>query len=183
MNNSQLLKGTFFLIIAGFLSRFIGFFYRIYLSNILGPKNLGIYQLIFPIYSICYTIYASGIQTAISQTVAANLNSKNKKFSLISPFLTGASLSIFLSFIMSITFYKFAPVIATNLLKEPGCTLSLKILSLVFPYCGLTACINGLYYAIKKTGIPSLSQLIEQIFRVGLVFFLFTLLKSHNTGC
>lgn len=183
MYNSQLLKGTFFLVIAGFLSRFIGFFYRIYLSNILGPKNLGIYQLIFPIYSICYTIYASGIQTAISQTVAANLNSKNKKFSLISPFLTGASLSIFLSFIMSITLYKFSPVIATNLLKEPNCTLSLQILSLVFPYCGLTACINGLYYAIKKTGIPSLSQLIEQIFRVGLVFLLFKLLKSHNTGC
>ena len=76
MNHNQLIKGTFFLVIAGFLSRFIGFFYRIYLSNILGPKNLGIYQLIFPIYSICYTIYASGIQTAISQTVAANIDSK-----------------------------------------------------------------------------------------------------------
>lgn len=183
MNHNQLIKGTFFLVIAGFLSRFIGFFYRIYLSNILGPKNLGIYQLIFPIYSICYTIYASGIQTAISQTVAANIDSKGKKHSLISPFLTGASLSIFLSFTISIILYKTAPFIAINLLKEPSCSSSLQILSLVFPYCGLTACINGFYYAIKKTVIPSLSQLVEQIFRVGLVFTLFSLLKPQNSGC
>lgn len=183
MNHNQLLKGTFFLVLAGFISRFIGFFYRIYLSNILGPKNLGLYQLIFPIYSICYTIYASGIQTAISQTVASNMNSRDKKYSPLSPFFTGASLSVFLSFIMSIILYKFAPYIAINLLKEPSCSSSLQILSFVFPYCGLTACINGFYYAIKKTGIPSLSQLIEQIFRVGLVFFLFTILKSNNFGC
>ena len=87
MNQRQLIKGAFFLILAGFLSRFIGFFYRIYLSNTIGAKNLGLYQLIFPIYSIRYTIYASGIQTAISKIAASKLKNKNKH-TLVSPFLT-----------------------------------------------------------------------------------------------
>lgn len=183
MDYKQLLKGTLFLVIAGFLSRFIGFFYRIYLSNILGPKNLGIYQLIFPIYSICYTIYASGLQTAISQTVASKLSSNNKNTNITSPFFTGASISLFLSFILSGILYKLSPSISIHILNEPHCALPLRILSLIFPFCGLTACINGFYYAIKRTGIPSISQLIEQIFRVGLVFILFSIFNVNNTTC
>lgn len=183
MNHRLLLKGTLFLVIAGFSSRFIGFFYRIYLSNILGPKNLGIYQLIFPIYNICYAIYAAGIQTAISQIVASKISCKNKNSQIIAPFFTGASISLFLSLILSCFLYKLAPIISTYILKESQCTTPLQILSLIFPFCGLTACINGFYYAIKKTGIPAISQLIEQIFRVGLVFILFSMFNIHNTSC
>ena len=80
MLKNSLVKGTLFLIIAGFGIRFIGFFYRIFLSNILGSKNLGIYQLIFPIYGICFTIYAAGIQTGISKIIASLYsNSPSKK--------------------------------------------------------------------------------------------------------
>lgn len=182
MNQRQLIKGAFFLILAGFLSRFIGFFYRIYLSNTIGAKNLGLYQLIFPIYSICYTIYASGIQTAISKIAASKLKNKNKH-TLVSPFLTGASLSLFLSLLMSTSLYISAPFIASYLLKEPSCTTSLRILSMVFPFCGLTACANGFYYAINKTGIPSISQLIEQITRVSIVFIFCSIFNFTPSSC
>lgn len=66
----QLLKGTMILTIAGFATRVIGFCYRIFLAGELGEVNLGIYQLIFPVYSICFTIYAAGIQTAVSQLIS-----------------------------------------------------------------------------------------------------------------
>ena len=152
MNSRSLLKGTIILILAGIATRLIGFFYKIYLSNLLGEKNLGIYQLIFPIYSICYTIYAAGIQTGISKLIASIPSKKNK----LSPFFTGAILSIFLSCTLSITIYNASDYIAAYILNEPLCAPSLRILSLVFPFCGITACINGFYYAIQKTVIPSL---------------------------
>ena len=84
MNSKSLIKGTIILILAGVVTRFIGFFYKIYLAGLLGEKNLGIYQLIFPIYSICYTIYAAGIQTGISKLIASIPSKKNK----LSPFFT-----------------------------------------------------------------------------------------------
>ena len=62
---NQLLKGTIILTGAGIITRVIGFVYRIFLAGTLGETNLGIYQLIFPVYSICFTLYASGIQTAV----------------------------------------------------------------------------------------------------------------------
>jgi len=67
---NKLILGTLFLTITGFITRIIGFFYRIFLSNTLGARLLGIYQLIFPVYGICFTLFASGIQTAISKQVA-----------------------------------------------------------------------------------------------------------------
>ena len=70
MKKYTIIKGTLILTIAGLITRLIGFFYKIYLSNTLGAEKLGLYQLVFPIYGICFTLFASGIQTAISKLVA-----------------------------------------------------------------------------------------------------------------
>ena len=72
----RLLKGTLLLTITGFITRVLGFFYRIYLADLLGAHYLGIYQLIFPVYAICFTIYGAGIQTALSQVIASRKNDR-----------------------------------------------------------------------------------------------------------
>ena len=76
---NQLLRGTLILTVAGFVTRLIGFGYRIFLADELGEVNLGIYQLIFPVYSICFTIYAAGIQTAVSQMISHNSPQKQDR--------------------------------------------------------------------------------------------------------
>lgn len=65
---------------AGIISRILGFFYKIFLSRTIGATGLGLYQLIFPIFTLCLSICTSGIQTAISRFVAIEIsgNSENK---------------------------------------------------------------------------------------------------------
>ena len=77
IKKSNILKGTLILTLAGFITRVIGFLYKIYLSKIMGAEWLGIYQLIFPIYGIAFTIYATGIQTAISRLVKPRNGKEN----------------------------------------------------------------------------------------------------------
>ena len=36
------------------LSRILGFLYRIFLSNLMGAKGMGLFQLIFPVLGICH---------------------------------------------------------------------------------------------------------------------------------
>ena len=55
-----LFTGTLLLTAAGILSRFIGFFYKIFLSRTIGAEGLGIYQLIFPIYMLCFSLCCYG---------------------------------------------------------------------------------------------------------------------------
>ena len=74
-----LLRGTLLLTIAGILSRIMGFFYRIFLANTIGAEGLGIYQMIFPIYSVCFSLCASGIETATSKLVAAKYALKKEQ--------------------------------------------------------------------------------------------------------
>lgn len=45
--SNPLIAGTLLLTVTGLSSRVIGFFYRIFLSRIIGAEGLGIYQLIF----------------------------------------------------------------------------------------------------------------------------------------
>ena len=60
-----LITGTILLTTAGLLSRVLGFFYRIFLSRTIGAEGLGIYQMIFPVYGIFFSLCAGSIQTAI----------------------------------------------------------------------------------------------------------------------
>ena len=65
-----ILQGTLILTAVGFLCRFMGFFYRIFLSHTFGEENVGLYQLTFPVFALCISFTSAGLETAISRTVA-----------------------------------------------------------------------------------------------------------------
>ncbi len=171
IKRNTIVKGTLILTIAGFITRFVGFFYRIFLSNAMGAELLGIYQLIFPVYAICFTIYATGIQTSISRLVAAELGRRNPK-NITKILRIGLFISVLLAIILSLLVYKFSDLIAIRFLMEDRSIISLRILAVVFPFCGVTACINGYYYGLKKAGVPASTQLLEQVVRVIVVYII-----------
>lgn len=176
MLKSTLAKGTIILTAAGLFSRVLGFFYRIWLSEHLGSELLGIYQMIFPISSVCYTIYASGIQTAISKITA------ERKASL-SVFFHGLSLSLFLSLLLSFCLYEAAPFLATRFLFEERTIRPLRILSFMFPFGAVTSCCNGYYYGKSNSRYPAISQLTEQIIRIACAYFIVFTFRGLNFSC
>lgn len=179
MSKNTLLKGTAILTIAGLLTRVLGFFYRIFLSNAMDTDKIGIYQLIFPIYSICFTIYASGIQTSISKLVAAEYGKKQYK-NVKRILRIGLFLSVSSALVLSVLVYYFSDFLAVNYLREASAASPLRLLAIVFPFCGITACINGYYYGLKKTGVPASTQLLEQIVRVIFIYVLVTVIGKND---
>lgn len=171
MSKTTLLKGTAILSIVGVITRLLGFFYKIFLSKSLGPEMLGVYQLIFPVYSVCYNIYGTGIQTTISRFVAAELGKKNYKNA---PKVLGLGLlfSLISAILLTLIVCFNADFIATNIIYEGRIAPSLRILAIVFPFCGITACINGYYYGLTKSGVAAMTQLLEQIVRISIVYAL-----------
>lgn len=193
MEKNNLIKGTFILTIAGLITRVIGFFYKIYLSNTIGAEKLGVYQLIFPIYSICFTLYAGGIQTAVSKLVAAEygrsqltnsnqMQSKTPKNPIRRILWVSLACSIFIALCLSFLVYFQAEYIATKIVLEPNCKRSFEIIALVFPFCGATACINGYYYGLKKAHVPAATQLLEQIVRVISVYMIALYIGNGNAS-
>lgn len=165
---NKMLKGTIILTIAGVITRVIGFLYRIFLANLLGDTKLGIYQMIFPIYGICFTLYASGLQTAVSQLVA-DPHLKDSKRVLKSGIICSLCCSVTLSLLL----FTFSDWISIHLLFAKETASLLRILSVIFPFCGITSIINGYFYGKRHAKVPSITQIIEQIFRVGFVVAIF----------
>lgn len=179
MGRRNILVGTIILTLAGFITRVIGFFYKIFLSKFMGAEWLGIYQLIFPIYGIAFTIYATGIQTSISRLVAAEMGKRNHK-NIGKILRLGLLLSISVAFLLSILLYKFSDIVALRFLLEPRSASSLRILAIVFPFCGITSSINGYYYGLKKAGVPASTQLLEQVIRVIAVYIAAIVMGKDN---
>ena len=174
-----LLKGAFILTITGFITRLIGFFYRIFLSQMFGEEGVGIYQLTFPIYALGFSLTCAGIEIAISRTVAQkNVTGKSDETRIV--LHSGCLFSILFSIIFMITIQKQSTFIATQLLNEPRCEPLLLIISYALPFSSLHSCIYGYFLGLKKTKIPAISQLIEQIVRVGSVFLLYKVIFKNT---
>lgn len=166
MKRNPLITGTLLLTAAGFLSRILGFFYRIFLSRTIGAEGLGIYQMIFPIHGIAFALCAGPIQTSISRLAAADTG-KSKGI-----FKVGLTISLAISLLLAFVIYMTAPFLAKYVLLEPQCAPLLPIMALSIPFSAIHACICGYYFALKKTAVPALSQLIEQFIRIGAVLLI-----------
>lgn len=159
-----LLTGTLLLTGTGFLCRILGFFYRIFLSRTIGAEGLGLYNMIHPIYGICFALCAGSIQTALSQLIASRASHGR------SIFHTGLVLSITMSCFLAVIVCKHADFIAAFVLMEPRCAPYLPIMGISVPFAAFHSCINGYYYGMQKSKIPAFSQAAEQILRMILVF-------------
>lgn len=169
MKKNALIRGTLLLTAAGLCSRFIGFFYRIFLSRMFGEEGMGIYELMNPVLALSFALCTSGIQSAISKFVASQPeNAVRSRFRIL---LCGLCVSGVLSVLCTLFVYQKADFIALSFLKEPRCAPLLRIAALSFPAACVHSCINGYYYGMKKAALPAFCQLFEQCFRVGSVFW------------
>lgn len=179
LKKNPFLQGTILLTGAGVITRIIGFFYRIFLSRVMGEEGMGIYQLLSPVMAITFSLSCSGIQTAISKYVAS-YHVKRQNSSCLHVLLTGLTLSMSLSVLTAVILYRYDNWIAINLLLEQRCAPLVRIFALSVPFSSLHACINGYYYGLKKAFFPSFTQLAEQITRVGSVFIIYMIGLSQG---
>lgn len=162
---NPLIKGTLILTGAGFLTRIIGFFNRIYLSQLIGAKEMGIYQLVFPVYMIAFAFSCHGIEFALSQMIAADKGNRR----LVS---SASAISLISSLLFSTVIYLYAEPISYYLLKEKNCAICLKLMAPVLPFTAVRCSIHGYYIGKKDTFVPAAGQLIEQLVRVFVIWLI-----------
>ena len=169
-----LITGTLLLTATGFATRVLGFFYRIFLSRTIGAEGLGIYNMVHPIYGICFALCAGSIQTAISRFVAANSH-KGKQI-----FKTGLVISLTIGVALSALIIRFCGPLAHYILMEDRCAPLLPFMAVSVPFSAIHACINGYYYGIQKTKVPAMAQIAEQVVRMAAVFLIADILVESG---
>lgn len=184
LKKNPILSGAIVLTLAGFLSRIIGFFYRIFLSQQIGAEGMGVYQLIFPVFSICFSLCCGPVQTAVSRYVAAQnalpSHRAGTKYAPESVLRAGLMLSFSLACLCAMILYAGSEFIADRILLEARCGALLRLMALTIPVCSVHCCISGYYYGMQKASIPAFAQLAEQIARVMSVFLISSVMTSEG---
>jgi stage V sporulation protein B len=163
---SPTITGALVLTMAGLASRFIGFFYRIFLSNQLGAEGMGLFSMVMPVFTICFALCGGAYQTTICAFVAAERKDVSRRHICI----TGTGLSLISALLLSWAMYQFRDFIASRILMESRCEDLVGLLALTLPFSALHACMNGYFYGLQRSGIPAASQLVEQTGRVACVY-------------
>lgn len=175
---STLIKGTLILTAAGFATRITGFLFRIFLTDKIGAEGLGIYQLIFPVQIICYSLCTVGFETAISKMTAASTHHSavpSRKY-----LKYGLMISFIFSVIIAVLLYYGADLLCAHVLFEKRCRILLKALAFSVPLASIHACICGYYIGCKNTKITAISQIIEQLARVISIVIIISYVENNR---
>ena len=168
LSRHPILTGAFILSLANITTRVIGFFYRIYLSRIFGAEGMGIIQLTGPVSAMVFALTGAGMQTAISKCVSAVSGTEKKRRRKYLYY--GVTFVFIISILCSLFVYTYADWLAVQFLSEARTAPILRVLALSFPLSAVHACINGYFLGRQQTLLPAVSQFIEQIVRVAVVY-------------
>lgn len=180
--NNLVIKGTLILTIAGFSTRILGFYNRIFLSGLIGAKEMGIYQLIFPLYMVAFALTTCGNELAVTKLVSeyksrGDMASARAFFRVC--FVVSALLSLTVCFIMR----RNALWLCTHILNAPECVNCLKIICLGIPFMSMKGSIHGYFIGLEKSSVHGISDLLEQTAKIFGLYLLATYIcvrSSYN---
>ena len=171
MSKQSFLYGTLVLIGAGFITKILGFVYRIALSRIIGDEGMGLFQMAFPILVFAIVVTTAGLPVAISKLVSEAV-AKKRVNQIRSILIVSFVLITVSATIVTISILIFAPIIANTLLTDSRAMICLIAIAPIIPIIGISTVFRGYFQGKQNMNPYAFSQLIEQTARIFTVLFL-----------
>ena len=133
MSRKNIITGTLILTCANLITKCMGFFYRVFMSNAIGAEGMGLYQLILPLYMLAWSITSAGFTTTISHLAAQEyIRGQNGNIGRIVK--QAVCLSLCASVAVSCVLFFGADSIALSMLRDRRAAFSLRLLALAAVY-------------------------------------------------
>jgi stage V sporulation protein B len=167
---SKFLKGTLILIVAGLITRVLGFINRIVIARAIGEEGVGLYMMAVPTLALAITLTQMGLPVAISKLVAeaeaVGDQRRVKKILVVSLATTGVLSAIFFPAMVLL-----APLLSTTLFTDARTYYPLLAISPVVPIVAVSSVLRGYFQGKQQMKPYAYSQLLEQIIRISLIAF------------
>lgn len=163
-------KGGAFFAFMCVAAKGIGAIYRIPLTNIMGAEGIGLYQMVFPLYSVLLTVSGGGLPGAISKTVSSFL-SKNDTENARRTLKAALVFLTALGALGSLLLFVFRNAIA-SLQGNPAAAIAYVGIAPAVVTVSVISCLRG-YFQGKLDMLPSgISQMTEQVVKLAVGLFL-----------
>ena len=171
---NKFLQATFILMIGGLVTKLLGFAIRIIYTRMVGSDAINLYSLVMPTYSLLLTIATLSLPVVISKLISEH---KTKSLKILSS-ATIITLSLNLVVIFIIYFSK--DFIASFLLHDKRASSLLMAMALTFPFVSISSILKGYFYGKQKMAPHTISNIIEQIVRIILIFLVIPTLVNKG---
>lgn len=159
MKSQSFLGGIAILFFGGLFAKVLGAFYKIPLTWILGTDGLGLYQLVFPLFSMLLIVSSTGMPTAISRLVAKYANNQQQILKCSLRFMLSLSLCA------SLLLLCFAKPISA-LQGNDDIDILYYTIAPAIVFVSVISAFRG-YYQGKLNMLPTtLSNVFEQLFKL-----------------
>lgn len=161
---NKFLSGALILSAGGLLAKVIGAVYRIPLTNILGARGMGIYQIVFPMYALLLTVGSSGLNIAVSRLVAEKLV-KNDRAGIKAVFSSALKTLGILGLAGTVLLLLFGGTIARVQGEAAAAAGYTAIAPAVILVCFISA-FRGFFQGKQKMLPTAASQVVEQLVKM-----------------
>lgn len=171
MNKQTFLHGTLILVGAGFVTKVLGFVYRIALSRIIGDEGMGLFQMAFPILIFAIGMTTAGLPVAISKLIS-EAEAKGKETGVRSILLVSILIVTCTSILFTGLMIFLAPIIAQTLLTDERAIYPLMGIAPIIPIVAVSSIFRGYFQGRQNMQPYAIAQIIEQSVRIFTVLLL-----------
>lgn len=165
---ASFVRGTIFLMVVIFLSKLLGFVYRMQFMRIAGEEAVGVYMTAYPAFIFFMSLVQIGLPIAVAKIIA-ELYAKKRLGQLKAVMKTATKWSIASIIVFVPILYFFIPFLAGTLLHNEATTVTLYIALGAVPIVVCSGLIRGYLQGITKISPTAWSQMIEQLVRIALI--------------
>lgn len=174
MKQNKFLKATFILMIGGLITKILGFGIRIIYTRMVGSDAINLYSLVMPTYSLLLTIATLSLPIVISKLISEH---RTRSIKILS---NATIITMILNLLVIVLIYFTKDFIASTLLNDERCGILLMAMALTFPFVSLSSIFKGYFYGKQKMVPHTISNIIEQIVRVFLIFLVIPSLVNQG---
>lgn len=178
---SSFVKGTLLLTIVIFLSKCLGFFYRMQFMRIAGEEVVGIYMTAYPAFIFFIALVQLGLPIAITKIVSSYV-ARGQIQQTKAVLQTAFRLSTIAIIVFTPILLLFVPILTEQLLQNRDTRYPLMIAVYTVPIVVYSGVIRSYLLGLSKTAPTAWSSLIEQAIRIACITFLLpiVLTASHE---
>ena len=159
------IRGTAVLMIAVFLTKLLGFVYRIQFMRIAGEEAVGIYMTAYPAFIFFLSLVQLGVPIAIAKVIA-ELEAKGQAAKIPAVMKSATFITILTAAVFIPASILFVPFLAGTFLGNPASASALYAGIAIVPIAAIGGLIRGYFQGIARIEETAWSQIIEQFFRI-----------------
>jgi len=161
------LTGAAILAAGGIFAKFLGMFFKIPLASTIGDYGLGLYSFAYPLYNTFLSISIVGLPVAVSKMVSERVSLGNYKGAYKVFYVAFVTLAV-LGGVSSLAMFTGARFFIRTFNWDPEAYYSIIALSLAPLFVALISAVRGFFQGMQNMSYSSVSQIVEQIGRVGI---------------